>query len=254
MYNFFVSASDKYEGYFLISASDRNHIINVLRMKYGEHFLVSCEGSNYLCSLENDDGEVVRAAILEENYLDTELPARILLYQGLPKGEKMELIIQKAVELGVDAVIPVEMSRSIVKLDEKKENKRIERWQAIAESAAKQSKRTVIPKVSRVMSYREALESAKQADVFMLPYENERGTTATREAVDKIALGSAVSILIGPEGGISPKELELAKASGAICVSLGKRVLRTETAAITAVGMCMLHIEMLADANNGQST
>ena len=155
----------------------------------------------------------------------------------------MELIIQKAVELGVHSVIPVEMKRCVVKLEEKKKKSRRERWQAIAESAAKQSKRSRIPEVGEVLSYQAAMTMAGEMDLFLLPYENERGMAATKEALETIRPGMKVAILIGPEGGFDPKEVDKAVEKGARSISLGRRILRTETAAITAVGMCMLHIE-----------
>ena len=243
MYNFFVDDANRQGDSFLIEGSDYNHIRNVLRMRVGDPFLVSSNGSSNLCTLERlDDGAAV-ARIVEEDYQSTELPVKVYLFQGLPKGDKMELIIQKAVELGAAGVIPVEMKRCVVKLEEKKKKSRRERWQAIAESAAKQSKRSRIPEVGEVLSYQAAMTMAGEMDLFLLPYENERGMAATREALETIRPGMKVAILIGPEGGFDPKEVDKAVEKGARSISLGRRILRTETAAITAVGMCMLHIE-----------
>ncbi|MBQ9116271.1 MAG: RNA methyltransferase, partial [Clostridia bacterium] len=162
---------------------------------------------------------------------------------GIPKGDKLELIIQKAVELGAFGIIPVEMSRSVVKIEEMKRKSKQERWQAIAESAAKQSKRNVIPEVSEAVSYRRAMEMAAKMDVFLVPYENEEGMKATAEALGRIRRGCSVGILIGPEGGFEEKEVEAACGVGGIAVSLGKRILRAETAAIASVAMCMLYVE-----------
>jgi 16S rRNA (uracil1498-N3)-methyltransferase len=148
------------------------------------------------------------------------------------------------VELGVYEIVPVEMHRSVVKLDEKKKESRRARWQAIAESAAKQSKRNAIPCVCDVLSYKQAMEKAKEMGLFLVPYENERGMEATKEALAKMERGMSVGLLIGPEGGFEPKEIALAEEAGGLTVSLGARILRAETAAITAVGMCMLHAEM----------
>jgi 16S rRNA (uracil1498-N3)-methyltransferase len=136
------------------------------------------------------------------------------------------------------------MHRSVVKLDEKKKESRRARWQAIAESAAKQSKRNTIPCVSDVLSYKQAMEKAKEMGLFLVPYENERGMEATKEALAKMERGMSVGLLIGPEGGFEPKEIMLAEEAGGLTVSLGARILRAETAAITSVGMCMLHAEM----------
>ena len=154
------------------------------------------------------------------------------------------MIIQKAVELGADGIIPVEMNRCIVKLDEKKKKSKTERWQSIAESAAKQSKRSAVPQIYDVVSYKEALSMAERLDVLMVPYECADGMEATKRVLDKIKVGSKVGIIIGPEGGFEESEVEKAMAVGGESISLGKRILRTETAAITAVGMVMLYSEM----------
>ncbi|MBO5006255.1 MAG: RNA methyltransferase, partial [Clostridia bacterium] len=169
---------------------------------------------------------------------------KIYLFQGLPKSDKLELIIQKTVELGVTGIIPVEMNRSIVKLDEKKKSAKRERWQAIAESAAKQSKRNIIPEIFDVMTYKQAMEKVRELDLLLVPYENENGMKATADALSKIKVGSSVGILIGPEGGFEDKEVAQAIEEGGISISLGSRILRTETAAIASVGMCMLYAEM----------
>lgn len=244
MYNFFANAENRQGDLYIITGSDCNHMKNVLRMKAGEKILISDSGKSHLCELEGFDGVNAVLRITEENYQDTELPIKIYLFQGLPKSDKLELIIQKTVELGVYGIIPVEMNRSIVKLDEKKKGAKRERWQAIAESAAKQSKRCVIPEVFDVMSYKQAMEKVKDLDVLLIPYENENGMKATAEALENIKPGSSVGILIGPEGGFEEKEVTAAIDAGGISISLGKRILRTETAAITSVGMCMLYAEM----------
>lgn len=244
MYNFFVDEGARLGDRFRISGKDRNHICNVLRMQTGDTFLVSCGGTSYLCRLEHIEEDAVVAEVVEEDHRNTELPVRFYLFQGLPKGDKLELIIQKTVELGVAGIIPVEMSRCVMKLDEKKKKARRERWQSIAESAAKQSKRNVIPEVYDVMTYKQAMAKAAELDLFLVPYENERGMAATREALARIDPGMSVGILVGPEGGFEEKEIELARAAGAAVISLGARILRAETAAVTAVGLGMLHVEM----------
>ena len=249
MYNFFVDPCARMGGSFRISGKDHNHICNVLRMQIGDTFLVSCEGMSSLCRLDCIEEDAVVAEIVEEDYRNTELPVRFYLFQGLPKGDKLELIIQKTVELGVAGIIPVEMSRCVMKLDEKKKKARRERWQSIAESAAKQSKRNVIPEVSEVMTYKQAMGKAAEMDLFLVPYENERGMAATREALSRIKPGMSVGILVGPEGGFDEKEVELARGAGAAVISLGKRILRAETAAVTAVGLGMLHVEMNLDGD-----
>lgn len=243
MYNFFVTEDKRSGGCFYITDSDFNHIKNVLRMTVGDEILVSCDGVSSLCVIKEFQSDCAMAEIIEENYQNTDLPIEIYLFQGLPKSDKMELIIQKAVELGVHKIIPVEMNRCVVKLDEKKKKSKIARWQTIAESAAKQSKRNAIPEVSDVLSFKSALETAKELDLFIIPYENKDGMEATKNALSKIKSGMRVGIIIGPEGGFDENEIALASEIGDT-ISLGKRILRTETAAITSVGMVMLYTEM----------
>lgn len=250
MNNFFVSDECRQGDCWYITGSDYNHIANVLRMKPGDTFLVSNNGQSHLCSIESIDCETVAARIIEEDYQNTQLPVKIYLFQGLPKSDKMELIIRKCVELGVHSVIPVEMNRCVVSLDEKKKKSKVARWQSIAESAAKQSKCSIIPEISEVVSYKQALNMAKELDLLFVPYENERGMSATKDALEKIEKNMSVGIIIGPEGGFEEKEVEAAEEIGGLKISLGKRILRTETAAITAVGMCMLHIEMNVDGES----
>ena len=243
MYNFFVNETERQGNCFIITESDFNHISNVLRMKTGDEILVSCNGKSNLCEIEIFS-DYVKAEIIEEDYHNTNLPIKIHLFQGLPKSDKMELIIQKAVELGVEEITPVEMNRCVVKIEEKKKKSKKERWQAIAESAAKQSKRVVIPKVNDIISYKQFLEKAEELSVLLVPYENKDGMKATKEALSEIKAGVTVGIIIGPEGGFDEKEIDLVTEKNGKTISLGSRILRTETAAIASVTMCMLYAEM----------
>lgn len=244
MHNFFVNENQKQNNRFFINGTDFNHIKNVLRMSVGDTFLVSENGVSNLCEIESFESDTVIVKILQENYNDTSLPIEIYLFQGLPKGDKMELIIQKCVELGVYEIVPVEMSRSVVKIEEKKKKNKQARWQAISESAAKQSKCNKIPEVSEIITYKQALEKAKNLDLLLVPYESKNGMEDTKSALDEIKSGMSVGILIGPEGGFDEKEIQEALEMDGKVISLGKRTLRTETAAITSVSMCMLHAEM----------
>lgn len=244
MHNFFVDNNSLCNNKYYIKDGDFNHIKNVLRMRVGDTFLVSCDSKSDLCRLTEITEDTAIAQIIQENYNDTNLPIDIYLFQGLPKADKMELIIQKAVELGVKAIIPTEMSRCVVKLEDKKKKSKTQRWQAIAESAAKQSKRNTIPDIFEPMSYKKALETAKELNLLLVPYENKDGMLATKEAIQKIKNGISVGIIIGPEGGFDENEIEQAMKIGGKTISLGKRILRTETAAITAVAMCMLKAEI----------
>ncbi len=247
MFNFFSKQNDRNGDCYIITGSDCNHIKNVLRMSVGDRFLISDDGQSHLCEIIYLENDTVTAKIIEENYNDTSLPINIYLFQGLPKADKMELIIQKCVELGVTGIIPVEMEHCVVKLDDKKKTSKIARWQAISESAAKQSKRNIIPEIYNVLKFNDALEKAKELDLLIVPYENEKGMKATKETLLKIKKNMNIGILIGAEGGFSQKEIDACINSGADIVSLGKRILRTETAAITAVGMCMLYSETVIE-------
>ena len=243
MHNFFIKSEDKVLGEVYISGADFNHLKNVLRMKIGDEFLVSLDGVSHLCVLKEFKDDCAVSTIKVENFQDTALPVKIYLFQGLPKADKLELIIQKAVELGVDEIVPTETSRSIVKIEEKKAESKRARWQAIAESAAKQSKRTIIPKVSAPLKFMDAVSLCSKLDVLIVPYENKRGMIDTLDALKTLKAGMSVGLFIGAEGGFEDKEIEKLKEVGARVVSLGKRILRTETAAITALSMIMLYAE-----------
>ena len=227
-----------------LEGSDVNHMKNVLRMKEGEEVQVSDgTGNAYLCQIEGYEGNQAVLKIREKTEKDTELPSKIWLFQGLPKGDKMELIIQKAVELGAYSVVPVETKRCVVKLDEKKAAKKTARWQQIAESAAKQSKRMLIPEVKKAMSWKEAIAFAKELDVLLIPYELAKGMKETREILAAIEPGQSVGIFIGPEGGFEEEEVQAAMEAGAKPVTLGKRILRTETAGMTMLSILMFTLE-----------
>ncbi len=245
MFNFFADENNKRDSHYIIDGADYNHIKKVLRMNIGDTCLVSCGGKSDLCRIDNFFDDAVSLEIIEEDYTDTELSVKIYLFQGLPKSDKMEYIIQKCVELGVFAITPVKMKRCIVKLDEKKAKSKQTRWQSISESAAKQSKRNIIPEIMDVSTFSDALEFAKTLDMILVPYENKEGMAATIKALSKLKNVKSVGIFIGPEGGFEDGEIEKSLAAGATTISLGKRILRTETAATMAVGMCMLNIEML---------
>ena len=243
MHQFFIEEEQIGKEYVTITGGDVNHIKNVLRMKPGEKIRVSSRGGqDFYCRIAEMGDDFVQADILDEEASKTELPSHIYLFQGIPKGDRMETVIEKAVELGVYEIIPVAMKYCVVKLDEKKAANKIRRWQAIAESAAKQSKRSMIPRIHPVMDYADALEYAKSCDVNLVPYENQRGMAATREVLDAIEPGQSISIIIGPEGGFAPEEIEAVKGEMKL-ISLGSRILRTETAGFTTLAILMYHIE-----------
>ena len=245
MYQFFVEEGQICGDRIVITGEDVNHIKNVLRMKIGEEIAVSngVDGREYRCEVAQflSDEVVCKLRFIKEN--DVELPAQVYLFQGLPKADKMELIIQKAVELGVYSVIPVATRRSIVKLDDKKAAAKQNRWQGIAEAAAKQSKRKIIPKIEKVMSFAEALEMAKELEVRLIPYELAEDMSHTKEIIERIREGQKIAIFIGPEGGFDETEIALASEVGVEPITLGKRILRTETAGMTVLAWLMYHLE-----------
>ena len=244
MHHFFVTPDQVKEKYIYIEGSDVNHIKNVLRMKLGEELMIS-DGNNkkYLCTITELSQDEICVEIKEEQHADSELPSRIYLFQGLPKSDKMEFIVQKAVELGAYEIIPVSTKRAVVKLDAKKAAKKVERWNSIAEGAAKQSGRTLVPNVHCVVNYKEALEYSKDLDITMIPYELAEGMPETKAYIDSIEPGRSIGIFIGPEGGFETEEVEEAMNAGAKPITLGKRILRTETAGLTTLSILMYHLE-----------
>lgn len=245
MYRFYVEPTQIHEETITIEGTDVNHIKNVLRMKIGEAvILCDGQGKDYHCVIDTMTSEFVEAKIEQVEDTQTELPAKIYLFQGLPKKDKMELIIQKAVELGAYQVVPVMMKRSVVKLDDKKkELKKLERWQSIATSAAKQSNRGIIPEVAPVMSYKEAIALAKEMEFKVLPYENAKGMEHTKAIVKEVKDKKSVAIFIGPEGGFEEDEVALAMEAGIEPITLGKRILRTETAGLTILSVLMFELD-----------
>lgn len=247
MYQFFVEDEQIGENSIRITGSDVNHMKNVLRMKPGERVRISNQkGRDYLCSVETLMDDEVLLHIEKSDIGGTELPAKIYLFQGIPKGERMETVIEKAVELGVHEIIPVAMKYCVVKLDAKKAEKKVARWQEIARSAAKQSKRSIIPVIHPLMSFREAADYAAQCDLRLVPYENEEGMAATKRALEGLEGAESISVFIGPEGGFAGEEIDALRENSQV-ISLGQRILRTDTAAITMLSMLMLALEMQRD-------
>lgn len=249
MYHFFVTPEQIGGKEIRIKGSDVNHIRNVLRMNPGEQVSVSCgDGKDYRCELSEIGEDCVTAKIMWAQESDVELPSRICLFQGLPKGDKMELIIQKAVELGAAEIVPMATRRAVVKLDEKKAEAKRKRWNAIAESAAKQSKRMIVPEVKPVMSFQDAVKYAGSFDRKLIPYELAKGMDETRRIIREIRPGQSVAIFIGPEGGFDEEEIAFAEEAGIVPVTLGRRILRTETAGMTVLSVLMFLLEDRVDA------
>ena len=244
MYHFFVSDDQVGESEICLTGKDVNHIKNVLRMKMGETLSISAQKEyDYLCSIKEIGRDQILLQIEDIVMEGTELPCEITLFQGLAKGEKMDWIIQKCVELGAARIVPVAMKRSVVKLDAKKAEAKSKRWNAIAESAAKQAGRSCIPMVSSVMTMQEALEEGKKCERRFLPYEGAKGMKRTRKLFSEISAGESIAVFIGPEGGFSDEEVEEAIRQGYEPMTLGKRILRTETAGMTVLGILMYLLE-----------
>ena len=246
MHHFFVRPEQISGKEAYIEGPDWNHAANVLRVRPGEQVLLSVgEDWNYLCTVRevNRAGQRILLSVLEENQDVRELPVKISLYQGLPKSDKMELIIQKAVELGAARVVPVETARCVVKLDRKKAESKRARWQAISESAAKQSGRSVIPEIAMPMKYAAALKEAADSDVRLIPYENAEGMERTRKILESVRPGQKIAVFIGPEGGFEETEIRQAEEAGFEAVTLGKRILRTETAGFVVLSLLMAQTE-----------
>lgn len=244
MHHFFAEPFQIEEESIQMEGQDVNHMRHVLRMRCGEKLTISNgQGIHYVCEIQKyEEGRAI-LKILSKRGGEGELPSRIFLFQGLPKGDKMELIIQKAVELGVYEIIPVAMKRSVVKLDQKKSAKKAERWNAISLSAAKQSGRSLIPRVRQVISFDQALQLGGDLDVLLLPYECAGDMEQTKTIIAGLKEGQDIGVFIGPEGGFEEAEAEKAVKAKAHAITLGKRILRTETAGLVAIALLMYHLE-----------
>lgn len=242
MYKFFVEDNQIVENKIKIIGNDWKHISNVLRMKIGEEILVTNKKTSetYKCSIKNINKDEVECVIIEEKIESTELSIKVDLYQGIPKSDKMEAIIQKSVELGVNTIFPVNMKNCIAKI--KDENKKQERWQKISESAAKQSKRNIIPSIEKSVNIDFICNNIKNYDLVIIAYENEENITI--KDILKENKTEKIAIVVGPEGGLTEKEVDKLINSGAKVATLGKRILRTETAPITMLSMIMYEYDL----------
>jgi len=238
MYHFFVEPDQIEEPYITITGKDVNHIKNVIRLSAGDE-IVLCDkaGREYFCYLDLLTNDGIRCKIQTKGSSKAELPCKVSLMQGAPKQDKMEMIVIKSVELGVYDIVPVEMKRSVVKYDVGKAHKKVARWQSLAESAAKQSKRGIIPVIHDFLNWKSLLTKLKGYDIVIVPYENESGMAGTRQVFGRINAGDSVAVVIGPEGGFEPSEIEDLLGIGGITVSLGNRILRTETAGFASLAM-----------------
>ena len=248
MPKFFVKNNQINDNKVIILGEDVNHIKNVLRYKIDDDIEICDKDKEktYLCKILEIDNSKIICNILKKQDIQKEANIDITIFQGLPKAEKMELIIQKTTELGVREITPVKMERCVVKLDEKGENKKIERWQKIAEMAAKQSGRDTITKINNVININSICNLLSKYDIVLVAYENETETSSLRKEIENLKKlkkeNLKIGIIIGPEGGFEVKEIDTLKKEGVKSISLGKRILRTETAPIVITSILMYEL------------
>lgn len=244
MQKFFVKDEQIKDNKIEITGTDVNHIVNVLRMRKEDTVQVNnmTTSENYIAQIIEYSQEIIVCKIIEKIASKSETNIDIDLYQGLPKADKMELIIQKTTELGVKKIIPVSMERCVVKLDDKDAIKKIDRWQKISETAAKQSKRDIIPKIENVIKITNVYDKIKDYDLFIVAYEEEK-QISLKNILKQNENAKKIAVLIGPEGGIDSKEIEKLKENGAKIVTLGNRILRTETAPITLISNIIYELD-----------
>lgn len=250
MSKFFVAPENIQDQNIQITGEDVNHIKNVLRKDLKDTLEIcnTQDGSNFLCEIQQIEKEKIICTIIKKIETKSEPTTYVHIYQGLPKSDKMELIIQKSVELGVSEITPTNMVRCIVKLDNKDARKKVERWQKISEVASKQSGRDIIPKVNNVCGFSEILNQCNEYDTIILAYENEKENKLKNEIQSLKKLQEQkknlkIAVIIGPEGGISQEEVEKAKKNGIKIVTLGNRILRTETVALNILSIIMYELE-----------
>ncbi len=248
MPKFFVTTNCVNGNEIRIIGEDVNHIRNVLRKKIGD-LLTVCNvdiSIDYLCEIVKLEEHEITCNIVEKLETNSEANVRVTIFQGLPKADKMELMIQKAVELGVYDITPVEMKRCVVKLTDKDKTKKLQRWQKIAEVAAKQSGRNRIPKINDIVSIENICNLCSEYDIVIVAYENEKENKLKYE-LEKLkrnqTKGLKIAVLIGPEGGIDETEINLLKEKDAKIVTLGNRILRTETVALNVLSIIMYEFE-----------
>ena len=248
MPKFFVAENQINNNRITIIGDDVNHIKNVLRQKSGDKITI-CDTSkeqDYLCKIDKIEEKSIDCNIIEKLENNTESNVKVTIFQGLPKADKMELVIQKSVELGVYDITPLQMKRCVVKLNEKDKAKKIQRWQKISEVAAKQCGRNIIPKINNIVNVKEVCNLCNEYDIVLIAYENEKENTLKKELKNLKKLDKEeikVAVIIGPEGGIAPEEIKMFEENGAKIITLGNRILRTETVALSVLSIIMYELE-----------
>ncbi len=253
MHKFFVQRRKFFEDTAVIEGDDVKHIYKVLRLEDGEKVSINdCQGREYLGKIEDVNKTKVTVKLLEELPVNNESPVNIYLYQGLPKSSKMDLIVQKATELGVKEITPVVTERVVVK-SELGEFKKVDRWNRIALEACKQCKRTLIPSINTPIEFEELISKLESMDLIAVPYENETGF-GIKNLINEVKHEvKNIAIIIGPEGGFEEEEIERLKASGAYIVTLGPRILRTETAGFVCASLLMYELGDMGGIGGGSN-
>ena len=247
MPKFFVKSNQISEDKIIITGQDVNHIKNVLRLNVDDDLQI-CDldtAINYTCGISKIDNDKIECNIFNQIDLSAESNIHINVFQGIPKSDKMELIIQKCVELGVNEITPVEMKRCVAKIEDKAKNKKIERWQKISEVAAKQCGRDRVPKINNIINIKNICNQDLEYDIVILAYENEKENTLKNELLrlkNKTNENLKIGVIIGPEGGLDKEEVEFLKENGAKSITLGKRILRTETVAFVLASIIMYEL------------
>lgn len=250
MSKFFVKTNQISDNYINILGEDVNHIKNVLRMQINDEInICNMDNSkNYLCKIIAEDSQLIKTKIVMELKSKSEDDLSITIFQGLPKADKMELIIQKSTELGVKQIAPLQLERCVTKIDKKTEEKKIKRWQKIAEVAAKQSGRDIVPKINNIIDIKNICNIISNYDIVLVAYENEKNNSLKNE-IEKLKQiknkSVKIGIIIGSEGGLEEKEVEMLKNSGVKSITLGNRILRTETVALTLISIIMYELGSL---------
>ncbi len=245
MPKFFAEKENISENTILLDGEEAKHILKVLRMQVGDNLTV-CDGAgtDYETEIECAEKNTLTVRVLERKPSPAESRVKITLFQCLPKASKMEYVIQKCTELGISEIIPCISERCVVKLNSEADaEKKVERWQAIAKAAAKQSGRGVIPHVGMPVSFKEAMDVLSEMQLSFVPYENERDTTL-KTLLRGAGTSECAAFIIGPEGGFSEQEIESARVAGVQTVTLGNRILRTETAAEVVLSMMNYEFEL----------
>lgn len=247
MPKFFVTNEQIHKENIEIKGQDVKHISKVLRLIKGEHIEICNINTqeNFLCEIDKIQDENVYCKILENIEKKTESNVKVTVFQGLPKADKMEYVIQKSIELGVQDITPIEMKRCVIKLNDKDKSKKIQRWQKISEVAAKQCGRDIIPKINEISNIKEIVNLINEYDVLLIAYEKEQKNTLKHELdiLKNKKENFKIGILIGPEGGIDEQEVEILAQNGAKIITLGKRILRTETVALNMLSIIMYELE-----------